>query len=80
LNALLPTDDEAEIKKNIINVLDQVSEKLGNSRTICKKYYVHPGLFTLYEEKKLDDFIKGGKPVKGAGLEKLLLQVLKKCL
>jgi DNA topoisomerase-1 len=34
-------------------VLDEVSKKLGNSRTVCRKYYVHPGLIQLYEENKL---------------------------
>ena len=42
-------------KKNILAVLDSVSQKLGNSRAICKKYYVHPGLIRLYEE---DNFAK----------------------
>jgi DNA topoisomerase-1 len=42
-----------ECKKNIIAALDTVSRKLGNSRAVCKKYYVHPGLIRLYEENKL---------------------------
>ena len=42
-----------ESKKNVIAVLDAVSRQLGNTRTVCKKYYVHPGLIRLYEENKL---------------------------
>ncbi len=38
---------EAERKKNIVAMLDFVSSKLGNSRAICKKYYVHPGLLPI---------------------------------
>ena len=38
--------------------LDEVSKKLGNSRTICKKYYVHPGVIKLYEEQNLDKYLK----------------------
>jgi len=49
---------DGETKKNIVTVLDEVSVKLGNSRTICKKYYVHPGLISLYEEKKLLSYLK----------------------
>ncbi len=49
---------EAECKKNIVSVLDMVSEKLGNTRSVCKKYYVHPGLIQLYQEKKLFNYIQ----------------------
>src|SRR5688572_9183188 len=33
-------------------MLDWVSEKLGNSRNICKKYYVHPSLIAFCEGKQ----------------------------
>lgn len=45
---------ETESRKNIVAALDEVSKKLGNSRAICKKYYVHPGLVRLYEEQSLE--------------------------
>jgi DNA topoisomerase I len=51
-------ESESDCKKNILNALDDVSRKLGNSRTICKKYYVHPGIIKLYEEKNLDKYLK----------------------
>jgi DNA topoisomerase-1 len=44
-------------KKKVIAVLDQVSEQLGNTRTVCKKYYVHPSLLELYEGGKLDKWL-----------------------
>jgi len=40
----------AELKKNIVNVLDHVAGKLGNTRTVCKKYYVHPTVVAAYEK------------------------------
>jgi len=40
-------------KKNVVSMLDIVSRQLGNTRAVCKKYYVHPGLIQLYEENKL---------------------------
>ena len=46
-----------ECKKNLVAVLDIVSKKLGNTRTVCKKYYVHPGLIRLYEENKLINYL-----------------------
>ena len=46
-------------KKNVVSMLEEVSERLGNTRTVCKKYYIHPGLITLYEENKLFHCING---------------------
>ena len=37
-------ESESTCKKNVIAAIDEVSKKLGNSRTICRKYYIHPGL------------------------------------
>lgn len=51
-------EGETECKKNIVSALDEVSKKLGNTRTVCKKYYVHPGIIRLYEERSLDKYLK----------------------
>jgi DNA topoisomerase-1 len=48
---------EGDSKKKVIAVLDKVSEQLGNTRTVCKKYYVHPSLLELYEEGKLEKWL-----------------------
>lgn len=45
-------------KQNVLSALDEVSHKLGNTRTVCRKYYVHPGLIRLYEENNLERFLK----------------------
>ncbi len=52
-------DTQAETKRRIVEALDIVSEQLGNTRTVCKKYYVHPLILSLYESKKLEKYIKG---------------------
>jgi len=46
-----------EQKKNMVAALEEVSLKLGNTRTVCKKYYVHPGLIALYEQNNLDKYL-----------------------
>jgi DNA topoisomerase-1 len=51
-NMDIPTGG-SDLKKNINMALDHVSLQLGNTRLVCKKYYVHPGLIRLYEEDKL---------------------------
>ncbi|HZF64061.1 MAG TPA: DNA topoisomerase IB, partial [Chitinophagaceae bacterium] len=48
---------QADCKKNIVAALDEVSKKLGNTRTVCKKYYVHPGIIKLYEEQSLEKYL-----------------------
>lgn len=48
----------SECKRNINLALDEVSSKLGNTRSVCKKYYVHPGLIRLYEENKIENYLK----------------------
>jgi DNA topoisomerase-1 len=75
---------ESEKKKNIIIMLDTVSGKLGNTRTVCKKYYVHPGLIKLYEENKLTKYLNSLDELEAddnkSGLapeELILMQVLK---
>jgi DNA topoisomerase-1 len=31
---------------------------LGNTRTVCKKYYVHPVIISLYETNSLEKYIR----------------------
>jgi DNA topoisomerase-1 len=50
-------DTITETKRRIVEALDIVSEQLGNTRTVCKKYYVHPIILSLYESKKLETYI-----------------------
>lgn len=75
---------DSDCKKNILSALDEVSGKLGNTRTVCKKYYVHPGIIKLYEEKALDkytkelDFIEKNDSLTGiTSEEKVLMKILK---
>jgi DNA topoisomerase-1 len=75
---------EVEYKKNIVSALDEVSRKLGNTRAVCKKYYVHPEILKLYEEnnlkKYLNDLDNIEEPDELTGLvqdEKVLMKILK---
>lgn len=47
-----------QTKKNVVAALDMVATALGNTRTVCKKYYVHPLIVSLYETKTLDKYLK----------------------
>ena len=39
-----------QAKANIVAAIDQVSQRLGNTRAVCRKYYVHPVILELYLE------------------------------
>jgi DNA topoisomerase I len=54
---------KTQIKKNIAAALDKVSMHLGNTRTVCKKYYVHPLLIELYETNRLAGCFNNTAPV-----------------
>jgi DNA topoisomerase-1 len=41
-------DSEAQAKKNIVRAIESVSEKLGNTPSICRKCYVHPAVIEAY--------------------------------
>jgi DNA topoisomerase-1 len=49
-------DTITETKKKIVEALDIVAKQLGNTRTVCKKYYVHPAVIDLYSDKRLEKF------------------------
>jgi DNA topoisomerase-1 len=48
LRAMGPAASRREADRNIVRAIDQVSERLGNTRAVCRKYYVHPALLQAY--------------------------------
>jgi DNA topoisomerase I len=45
-----PAESEKEANANVIRAIDQVARTLGNTRAVCRKYYVHPALLEAYME------------------------------
>jgi DNA topoisomerase-1 len=41
-------DSEAAAKRNITTAIEQVAGRLGNTVSICRKCYIHPGIFDAY--------------------------------
>ncbi len=84
LNALCAFNDcgeftsDTDCKKKIVSVLDSVAEKLGNTRTVCRKYYVHPTVIAAYENGNIAKYKCDDEPVNGElnAQEKALLQLL----
>ncbi len=53
-----PADSPKTLKENVVRALDKVAEQLGNTRTVCKKYYVHPMMINLYESSEMEKYFK----------------------
>lgn len=71
-------------KKVIVEVLDCVANKLGNTRAVCKSSYVYPLLLETFENEGLKQYLKKINTAKPDSLtaiendEKILLSFLKK--
>jgi len=48
LQELESFDSETQAKKNIVRAIESVAERLGNTRAVCRKCYVHPAVFDAY--------------------------------
>jgi len=46
--SLGPAVSERQTKRNINRAIDVVAERLGNTRAVCRKYYIHPLLLEAY--------------------------------
>jgi DNA topoisomerase-1 len=69
-----------ECKRNIVSVIDNVAKKLGNTRAVCKKYYVHPTVIASYEKGSIWNY-KVKANIKNNKLnpeEEALVRLLKK--
>lgn len=50
--------DQRPKKKVIVEVLDCVASKLGNTRAVCKSSYVYPLLLEAFENDQLSNYLK----------------------
>ncbi|QJB34206.1 DNA topoisomerase IB [Chitinophaga oryzae] len=88
LNLLAELEDFTSVtacKRNVVGIIDTVAAKLGNTRAVCRKYYIHPQLLNDYENGTLEPWLKKirlqrKQPANSDGLhadEKVLLDYLK---
>jgi DNA topoisomerase I len=43
-----PAETESETEQAIRDAVDAVAEVLGNTRAVCRDYYIHPAVFAAY--------------------------------
>lgn len=47
------TSETKTLEKNILLAFDKTAKELGNTRNVCRKYYVHPFVVKRYKEESL---------------------------
>ncbi len=77
-------ENNTQAKKNIVQAIDNVAVLLGNTRTVCKKYYIHPAIIDAYQQGCLFNYLRALEKMeqgeKESGLtceERLVVKVLK---
>jgi DNA topoisomerase-1 len=52
-----PCDSEAAARKNVSAMIKQVAAQLGNTPTVCRKYYIHPAVIDCYVRGDLAQYL-----------------------
>jgi DNA topoisomerase-1 len=58
LQELKAFDSQAQAKKNILAAVESVAKKLGNTKAVCRKCYIHPAVLESYVEGGLVQTLK----------------------
>jgi len=48
LLAFTAFSSQAQARRNVVEAIDQVAKRLGNTRAVCRKCYVHPAVIDAY--------------------------------
>jgi DNA topoisomerase-1 len=48
LQEMGPADSEADARRNVVAAIDQVAERLANTRDVCRKCHVDPAIVDSY--------------------------------
>ncbi|MBC8163226.1 MAG: DNA topoisomerase IB, partial [Roseiflexaceae bacterium] len=46
-------DKDAQAKRNVVAAVERVAERLGNTKSVCRKSYIHPEVINAYLEGAL---------------------------
>jgi DNA topoisomerase I len=65
LQRLGPCISAAEAKRNLNSAIDQVARRLGNTKAVCRKCYIHPAIMESYLQGDLCDTLRGQSETRG---------------
>ncbi|MDX5419235.1 MAG: DNA topoisomerase IB, partial [Hymenobacteraceae bacterium] len=85
LESVIDGNPELDKEKTIKEAVKQVANGLGNTPTVCSKYYIHPEVVNLFREDKLLTYLKKHDATKSkvkhmTGMEEFVLKMLEKSL
>jgi DNA topoisomerase I len=73
----------ADAKKNVLRALEAVAGVLGNTRSVCRKSYIHPAILEAYESGAMGGARRpAAKAARNGGLrqdEAMTLALLRRC-
>jgi DNA topoisomerase-1 len=52
-------DSQAQAKRNVVRAIEAVAKRLGNTRAVCRKCYVHPAILDAYLDGSLLETLRG---------------------
>jgi DNA topoisomerase-1 len=58
LQELEPFGSQTQAKKNIVQAIEKVAQRLGNTPTVCRKCYVHPAVIESYLDGSMIDALE----------------------
>jgi DNA topoisomerase-1 len=58
LREMQETATAKQAKKSLLNAIEAVAKMLGNTRTVCRKSYIHPVVIEAYTDGWLSDVLK----------------------
>jgi DNA topoisomerase-1 len=51
-------DSQAQAKRNLLKAIDMVAGRLGNTRAVCRKCYIHPAVVDSYMDGTLAELLE----------------------
>ena len=51
-------DSQAAAKRNVVLAIEHVAGRLGNTKAVCRKCYIHPAVIDAYLEKGLIETVR----------------------
>ncbi len=64
LGGLPPAPSETAARKGLVRAVDAVARRLGNTRAVCRRSYVHPAIFDAYLDGGLPACPPGPEPIR----------------
>jgi DNA topoisomerase-1 len=52
-------ESDTEAKKNIVHAVEAVAKRLGNTKAVCRKCYIHPAIFEAYLDGTMNGTRRG---------------------